>query len=221
MMDGSAFEAPAPEVRREILAEEVDLLARQDRLLKRSLAALAALSVATLATAGLAGWALTKEPVHVYLAERDPAGLVRFVNLDGKRNPDNAMIMAEIDHWLRKAREVTTSPPWNERMRSEAVAATAASDDDKDRLFDEAREELKPLGDHTVRVVEDLEFYPLTDDGRTWRLLWTERTTDLRDMDTGRVAMRAQVTVVVDDPDPDETLSGIRIVPPAIEERRS
>lgn len=138
-MDGSAFEAPAPEVRREILAEEVDLLARQDRLLKRSLTALAALSVATLATAGLAGWALTKERVHVYLAERDPAGLVRFVNLDARRNPDNAMIMAEIDHWLRKAREVTTSPPWNERMRSEAVSATAASDDDKDRLFDEGK----------------------------------------------------------------------------------
>lgn len=219
MMDGGAFDTPAPEVRREMLAEEVDLVARQDRLLRRTLIATAALSVATVAMAGLAGWALSKERVHVYLAERDPAGVVRIIDLDGSRNPDNAVIMAEIEDWLRRAREVTTDAPFNERMRAQAVAATRAGDDDKDRLFDEAKEELKPFADHSVRVVEDLEFYPLTDDGRTWRLLWTETTTDLRDMDTERVPMRAQVTVVVDDPDPDETLSGIRVVPPAIEPR--
>ena len=35
MKDGGAFDLPAPEARREMLAEEVDLVARQDRLLKR------------------------------------------------------------------------------------------------------------------------------------------------------------------------------------------
>jgi type IV secretory pathway TrbF-like protein len=220
MKDGGAFDLPAPEARREMLAEEVDLVARQDRLLKMALKAAAALSVATLAMAGLAGWALTKERVHVYLAERDPAGTLHVIDVDGTRNPDDAVIMAEIEHWLRKAREVTPAPPVNERMRGEAVAATKARSEDKDRLFAEAREELKLMGEHTVRVVEDLEFYPLTDDRRTWRLLWTEKTTDLRDMAIRQTPMRAQLTVAVEDPHPDETLSGIRIVPPTIEERR-
>ena len=77
-----------------------------------------------------------------------------------------------------------------------------------------------PLELNSPGVVEDLEFYPLTDDGRTWRLLWTEKTTDLRDMAIRQTPMRAQLTVSVEDPHPKETLSGIRIVPPTIEERR-
>lgn len=219
-MDGNAFDRPAPEARRDMLAEEVDLLSRYERLARRGLMGMAALSATCVALVGLAGWALSKEKVYVYLAERDPAGVVRYVDLDAERNPDNAMIMSEIEHWLQRARAVTPSIGFNEEMRARAVAATTASSEDKDRLFDDARKELAGFGEHTVRAIEDLEFYPLTDDGRTWRLLWTEAVTDLRDMATDRAPMRAQVTVVVGDPDPEETLSGIRIVPPSIEERR-